>query len=136
LEQALHGNEVAALVIEPVQGKTCEVVADGYLTEASRLCRQAGALLVVDEVQSGLGRTGKWFAYQHSPDVEPDIICISKALSGGYVPVGAVITSPRVMDTVFDDMEHSVVHSNTFGHNDLAMGAALATLIVMEQEDV
>jgi ornithine--oxo-acid transaminase len=136
LAAALSQRDVAALVVEPVQGKTCEVVADGYLAEAARLCHKAGALLVADEVQSGLGRTGKWFAYQHWPEVEPDIVCVSKALSGGYVPVGAVIASPRIMDSVFDSMEHCVIHSSTFGQNDLAMAAALATLFVMEDEDV
>jgi ornithine--oxo-acid transaminase len=134
LEQALHGKDVAAFVVEPVQGKTCAVAADGYLAEAARLCHAAGALLVADEVQCGLGRTGKWFAFQHWPDVEPDIVCVAKALSGGYVPVGAVIASPRIMDSVFDSMEHCVVHSNTFGQNDLAMAAALATLQVMEED--
>jgi ornithine--oxo-acid transaminase len=136
LEKALAKKDVAALIVEPVQGKTCEVVADGYLSEAKRLCRKAGALLVADEVQSGLGRTGKWFAYQHWPEVEPDMVCVSKALSGGDVPVGAVITTPRVLDSVFDSMEHCVIHSNTFGQNDLAMAAALATLLVMEEEKV
>jgi ornithine--oxo-acid transaminase len=87
-------------------------------------------------VQCGLGRTGQWFSYQHWPDVEPDIVCAAKALSGGYVPVGAVITTPRVMDTVFDGMERCVVHSNTFGQNDMAMAAALATLHVMEEDKV
>ncbi|MGD1069970.1 MAG: aspartate aminotransferase family protein [Bryobacteraceae bacterium] len=136
LEQALHGNDVAAFVVEPVQGKTCAVAAEGYLAEASRLCRKAGALLIVDEVQCGLGRTGKWFAYQHWPEAQPDIVCVAKALSGGYVPVGAVIASPRIMDSVFDSMEHCVIHSNTFGQNDLAMAAALATLQVMEDERI
>jgi acetylornithine/succinyldiaminopimelate/putrescine aminotransferase len=63
-------------------------------------------LLVIDEVQCGLGRTGKWFVYQHWPDVEPDIVCFAKALSGGYVPMGAVITKLNTMDSVFDSMEH------------------------------
>lgn len=134
LEEALFRKDVAAFVIEPVQGKSCRVVSDGYLEAAQRLCRKAGALLVIDEVQSGLGRTGKWFAYQHWPGVEPDIVCVAKALSGGYVPVGAVITTPRIMDSVFDSMERCVVHSSTFGQNDLAMAAGLATLRVMEEE--
>jgi ornithine--oxo-acid transaminase len=134
LERALCRKDVAAFVLEPVQGKSCRVVADGYLAEAQRLCHKAGALLVMDEVQTGLGRTGRWFAYQHWPEVEPDIVCVAKALSGGYVPVGAVITTPKIMDSVFDSMEHCVVHSNTFGQNDLAMAAALATLHVMEEE--
>ena len=136
LEQALYRKDVAAFVIEPVQGKSCEVVDDGYLAEAQRLCRAAGALLVADEVQCGLGRTGKWFAYQHWPEVQPDIVCTAKALSGGYVPVGAVITNPKIMDSVFNSMERCVVHSNTFGQNDLAMAAALGTLYVMEEERV
>ena len=136
LEHAMMRNDVAAFVIEPVQGKSCATVADGYLAEAQRICRNAGALLVMDEVQSGLGRTGKWFAYQHWPEVEPDIVCTAKALSGGFVPVGAVITTPKVMDAVFDTMERCVVHSNTFGQNDLAMAAALATLHVMEEERI
>jgi len=134
LEQALSSKKAAAFIIEPVQGKTCEVVADGFLADAQRLCRKYGTMLIVDEVQCGLGRTGKWFAFQHWDDVEPDIICTAKALSGGYVPVGAVITRPRIMDSVFDSLEHCVVHSNTFGQNDMAMGAALASLYVIEED--
>lgn len=136
LERALARKDVAAFFVEPVQGKSCEVVADGYLENASKLCRKAGALLVADEVQCGIGRTGKWFAYQHWPRVEPDIVCVAKALSGGYVPVGAVVTTPKIMDAVFNTMERCVVHSNTFGQNDLAMAAALATLTVMEEDGV
>lgn len=134
LEKALSKKQAAAFVLEPIQGKTCEVVKDGYLAEAQRLCKQNGTLLVLDEVQSGLGRSGKWFCYQHWPNVEPDILCVSKALSGGFVPVGAVVTRPSIMDGVFDNMERCVVHSNTFGQNDLAMAAAFATLQVMEEE--
>jgi ornithine--oxo-acid transaminase len=136
LERATAAKDVAGFVIEPVQGKSCSVVDDGYLAEAQRICRRAGALLVVDEVQCGLGRTGKWFAYQHWPEVQPDIVCTAKALSGGYVPVGAVITTPKTMDSVFNTLERCVVHSNTFGQNDLAMAAALATLQVMEEDGI
>ena len=134
LERALSSHPVAAFILEPVQGKSCEVVADGYLLEAQRLCRKYGTLLVLDEVQTGLGRTGKWFCYQHWPGVEPDIVCISKALSGGYVPVGAIVTRPAIMDSMFDSMEHSFIHANTFGQIDLAMAAAYATLCVIEEE--
>lgn len=134
LERELASKKAAAFILEPVQGKSCEVVHDGYLAEAQRLCRKYGTLLVLDEVQTGLGRTGEWFCYQHWPDVEPDIVCVSKALSGGYVPVGAIVTRPKVMDTVFSSMERCVVHSNTFGQNDLAMAAALATLTVIEED--
>ena len=134
LEAVLSRKAAAAFVLEPVQGKSCEVVHDGYLAEAQRLCQKHGTLLVLDEVQTGLGRTGKWFCFQHWPEVEPDIVCTAKALSGGYVPVGAVITKPRVMDGVFNSMERCVVHSNTFGQNDLAMAAAYASLQVIEEE--
>lgn len=134
LERTLRGREAAAFIVEPVQGKTCDVVHDGFLAEAQRLCHQYDTLLVLDEVQSGLGRTGRWFCYQHWPEVEPDIVCVSKALSGGYVPVGATITRPAIMDAVFNSMERCVVHSNTFGQNDLAMAAALASLAVIEEE--
>ncbi len=134
LEKALSFKQAAAFVVEPVQGKSCEVVRDGYLAEAQRLCKKYGTLLVIDEVQTGLGRTGAWFCYQHWPEVEPDIVCTAKALSGGYVPVGAVITKPKIMDCVFNSMERCVVHSNTFGQNDFAMAAALATLHVIEED--
>jgi ornithine--oxo-acid transaminase len=134
LEEALSTRKAAAFIVEPVQGKSCEVVADGYLAEAQRLCRKYGSLLVIDEVQSGLGRTGKWFCFQHWPEVEPDVVCTAKALSGGFVPVGAVITRPRIMDCVFNSMERCVVHSNTFGQNDMAMAAALASLYVIEED--
>ncbi|HTV54688.1 MAG TPA: aspartate aminotransferase family protein [Terriglobia bacterium] len=136
LDRALARKDVAAFFVEAVQGKSLKVVSDGYLEDAQKLCRRAGALLVADEVQCGMGRTGRWFAYQHYPNVEPDIVCVAKALSGGYVPVGAVITAPKIMDSVFNTMERCVIHSNTFGQNDLAMAAALATLTVMEEDGV
>jgi acetylornithine/succinyldiaminopimelate/putrescine aminotransferase len=134
LEKALAGKDVAAFIVEPVQGKTCELVADGYLQEAHRLCKAAGSLLILDEVQCGLGRTGKWFCFQHFPNVEPDILCVAKALSGGYVPVGAIVTKPEIMSCVFSSMERCVVHSNTYGQNDMAMAAALASLHVIEDD--
>jgi ornithine--oxo-acid transaminase len=134
LEEQLTDRRAAAFIVEPVQGKSCEVVSDDFLLEAQRLCRKYGTLLISDEVQCGLGRTGKWFAYQHWDGVEPDIVCCAKALSGGYVPVGAVITTPRIMDAVFNSMERCVVHSNTFGQNDMAMAAALASMHVIEEE--
>jgi ornithine--oxo-acid transaminase len=134
LEQALASKDVAGFIVEPVQGKTCEMVAPGYLAEAQRLCKAAGTVFILDEVQSGLGRTGKWFAYQHFDNVEPDILCVAKALSGGYVPVGAIVAKPEIMNCVFNSMERCVVHSNTYGQNDMAMAAALASLHVIEDE--
>jgi ornithine--oxo-acid transaminase len=125
--------EVAAFVVEPIQGKGVNVAPDGYLQAAQRLCREAGALFVCDEVQTGLGRTGRFFALEHW-EVQPDLICVSKALSGGLVPIGAVLVSREAFDRVFDGMERAVRHGSTFGGNDLAAAAALATLRVIEQE--
>ena len=134
LEQALAAKDVAAFIVEPVQGKTCEMVSEEFLTRSPSASAKPTALLICDEVQCGLGRTGKWFTFQHFPDVEPDILCVAKALSGGYIPVGAVITREPIMKAVFDSMERCVVHSNTFGQNDMAMAAALATLHVIEDD--
>jgi len=127
------GGEVAAFVVEPIQGKGVGVAPDGYLAAAQRLCREAGALFVCDEVQTGLGRTGRFFALEHWA-VEPDLICVSKALSGGLVPIGAVLVSRAAFDAVFDGMERAVRHGSTFGGNDLAAAAALATLRVIDSE--
>jgi len=127
------GGEVAAFVVEPVQGKGVNLPPDGYLTGAQRLCREAGALFVCDEVQTGLGRTGRFLALEHW-DLRPDLICVSKALSGGLVPIGAVLVSRAAFDCVFDGMERAVRHGSTFGGNDLASAAALATLRVLDDE--
>jgi ornithine--oxo-acid transaminase len=89
----------------------------------------------MDEVQTGLGRTGKFFAHEHW-GLEPDIITISKALSGGYIPVGAMLTSDRIFASVYSSMEKAFKHSTTFGRNQLAMVAGLATLSVLEDENI
>ena len=89
LEKAIAGNDVAAFITEPIQGHGVWIPEASYLPGAAELCRKYGALFIADEVQTGLGRTGKWWAVEHW-DVEPDILCMAKALSGGFVPVGAV----------------------------------------------
>lgn len=127
------GGDVAALVVEPIQGKGVNLPPDGYLAEAQRLCRDAGALFVCDEVQTGLARTGRFLALEHW-NLQPDLICLSKALSGGLVPIGAVLVSRGAFDRVFDGMERAVRHGSTFGGNDLAAAAALATLAVIDEE--
>jgi ornithine--oxo-acid transaminase len=135
LERELVREDVAALIVEPVQGKGVNLPPDGYLQAAQRLCRQAGALFVCDEVQTGLGRTGRFLALEHW-DLEPDMICLAKALSGGLVPIGGVLVSRPVFDRVFDGMERAVRHGSTFGTNDLAAAAALATLRVLDRDGV
>jgi ornithine--oxo-acid transaminase len=133
LEEALCGNDVAAFFVEPIQGKGVNLPAPGYLREAARLCKKHGALFVADEVQTGLGRTGKFLAIEHD-EVEPDLVLLAKALSGGFMPIGAVIGKKRVFDRTFDRMDRAVVHGSTFGKNNLAMAAGLATLSVLEDE--
>jgi ornithine--oxo-acid transaminase len=136
LELTLAHGDVAAFVVEPVQGKGVNLPPDAdYLPGAQRLCREAGTLLVCDEVQTGVGRTGRFLAGEHW-DLRPDLICLSKALSGGMVPIGAVLVSRAAFDRVFDGMERAVRHGSTFGGNDLAAAAALATLRVLDEEDL
>src|SRR5271165_5517718 len=133
LERQLERGDVAAFVVEPVQGKGVNLPPEGYLAGAQRLCRQAGALFVCDEVQTGLGRTGRFLALEHS-QLEPDMVCLAKALSGGLVPIGAVLVSRAAFAKVFDGMERAVRHGSTFGGNDLAAAAGLATLAVLDRE--
>lgn len=133
LQRELERGDVAAFVVEPVQGKGVNLPPPDYLVGAQERCRRAGALFVCDEVQTGLGRTGRFLALEHW-GLQPDIICLSKALSGGLVPVGAVLVSRAAFDAVFDGMERAVRHGSTFGGNDLAAAAGLATLRVLERE--
>jgi ornithine--oxo-acid transaminase len=133
LEQALARKDVAAFITEPIQGHGVRIPEAGYLASAAALCHQYGSLFIADEVQTGLGRTGKWWAVEHF-GVEPDILCMAKALSGGFVPVGAVACRSWIFDKVFNRMDRAVVHGSTFGKNNLAMAAGLATLEVLETE--
>ena len=133
LEKALSGKDVAAFIVEPIQGKGVNMPDDNYLPEVERLCKQYGTLFVADEVQTGLGRTGKFWAVNHW-NVQPDMICMAKALSGGFVPVGGVAITDRIMDTVYNRMDRAVVHGSTFAKNNMAMAAGLATLHVIENE--
>jgi acetylornithine/succinyldiaminopimelate/putrescine aminotransferase len=135
LERELRAGDVAAFVVEPIQGKGVFVAPDDYLRAAADLCHRYGALLAVDEVQTGLGRTGTFFAFEQWK-VEPDLVTVAKALSGGYVPVGAVIAKRKVVESVFDTMDRAVVHSSTFGQNVLAMTAGLATLHTIDAESI
>ena len=121
-------------MVEPVQGKGVNLPPADYLPAAQALCREAQALFVCDEVQTGVGRTGRFLALEHW-ELEPDMVCLAKALSGGLVPIGALLVSRAAFETVFDGMERAVRHGSTFGGNDLAAAAAgLATLRVLDQE--
>ena len=133
LERALFSRNVAAFIIEPIQGKGVIVPEDEYLRSALELCHRHGTLVIADEVQTGLGRTGRFLACEHW-GVEPDIVLLSKSLSGGQVPVGATLMRKWIFDKVFDRMDRAVVHGSTFAKNDMAMAAGLATLDVIESE--
>jgi ornithine--oxo-acid transaminase len=139
LEQELRSGDVAALIVEPVQGKGVHPTPPGYLRAARELLHRHGALLILDEVQTGLGRTGDFFAYQWDDgegEVDPDLVCVAKALSGGYVPVGATLGKDWIFKKVYSSMDRVLVHSASFGSNAQAMAAGLATLAVMEDEDL
>lgn len=134
LERELRKGDVAALIVEPVQGKGVYEAPPGYLLAAQELLRRHKALLIADEVQTGLGRTGAFYAHQHSAGVEPDLVCVAKALSGGYVPVGATLGRDWIFKKVYSSMDRVLVHSASFGSNAQAMAAGLAVLSVMENE--
>ena len=133
LEIALRGRNVAAFFVEPIQGKGANIPSPGYLRGAADLCRKYGTLFVADEIQTGVGRTGKFLAVEHW-GVEPDMVLLAKALSGGHVPVGAVLLRRKTFENVFNRMDRAVVHGSTFSKNDLSMAAGVATLDVLENE--
>ena len=125
----LPPEEVAAIFIEPIQGEGGYVVApDNFLRELRAICNRHGILLVVDEVQSGAGRTGKWWAIEHS-GVEPDIVCMAKGIASG-MPLGICMSRAEIMDWVPGS------HASTFGGNPISIAAALATMDVLEREGI
>jgi len=134
LEDALKTENVAAFIVEPIQGKGVNIPDPGYLKAACALCHRYGSLFICDEVQTGMGRTGRFYAHDHEDGLDPDMIILSKALSGGYVPVGAVLLRKEIFQKVFSSMDRAVVHSSTFGQGSLAMVAGLASLHLLEQD--
>lgn len=133
LEEELRKGDVAAFIVEPIQGKGVNIPSPGYLREAAALCRKHGALFIDDEVQAGMGRTGKFLAIEHDGDVDPDIVVLAKSLSAGFVPVGAVLCKKWIHEKVFSSMQRSVVHSSTFSQGSFAMAAGLAALDVLDR---
>ncbi|MFE9251355.1 aspartate aminotransferase family protein [Streptomyces sp. NPDC007088] len=136
LEKELKKGDVAGLIIEPIQGKGVHDTPPGYLRAAQDLLHKHKALLIADEVQTGLGRTGDFYAYQHEEGVEPDLVCVAKSLSGGYVPVSATLGKDWIFKKVYSSMDRVLVHSASFGANAQAMAAGLAVLSVMEDENI
>ncbi len=133
LEAQLRAKDVAAFIVEPIQGRMVTLPPAGYLRGAQELCRRHGTLFIVDEIQTGLGRTGSWFALEQW-GLEPDFVLIGKALSGGYMPVAAMATRREIYQRAVGTLERSYVHQSTFGRNRLSMAAGLATLRIIERD--
>jgi putrescine aminotransferase len=135
LEQKLREGGTAAFIVEPIQGEGgVNVPREGYLRSARELCSRYGTLLIVDEVQTGLGRTGYLFACERE-GVVPDILCLAKSLGGGIMPLGAYIARPGVWDKAYSGMDKYALHTSTFGGNTVAMAAGMAALnSIIDQE--
>lgn len=139
LERALIEHAPAAFIVEPIQGKGVNIPSPGFLAGAAALCRKHNVIFILDEIQTGFGRTGRMFACEHDGAGEgwtPDIMVLAKGLSGGFVPLSAVICKRWIHDRVFPGMSQCAKIQTTFGMNDLAMVAGLATLHVIEREGI
>ncbi|SHF46451.1 putrescine aminotransferase [Caldanaerobius fijiensis DSM 17918] len=128
LEDKLKARDVAAFIVEPIQGEGGIIVPpEGYLKGVRELCTRYDAYMIVDEVQTGLGRTGKMFACEHE-NVAPDIMCLAKSLGGGIMPVGAYITTDEIWKKAYGSMDKALLHTSTFGGNTWAMAAGIAAI--------
>lgn len=134
LRRELRRGDVAGFIFEPVQGMTTTVLDHGYLREARTLCDEYGTVMIADEVQTGLGRLGSWFAC-HQAGVRPDMVTVSKTLSGGAVPISAVMMTEELYEKVYSRFTSGPVYFSTFAENNLAMAAGLATLNVLRGID-
>ncbi len=136
LEKSLATKRFAAFIVEPVQAEAgIQVPSPAYLQGAQRLCRKNGSLFVLDEVQTGMYRTGTFLA-AHQFDVQPEMVILAKALSGGLIPVSAVLMTDRVYESVYSSLRRAIVHTSTFSENSLSMRAGLATLDVLQKENL
>lgn len=134
LEKALAGGGCAAFIVEPVQAEAgIRVPSRAYLQAAQELCRAHGAMYILDEVQTGMYRTGTFLA-AHQFDVQPDMVVLAKALSGGLMPVSATLMTDKVYRSVYSSLKRAIVHTSTFSENNLSMRAGLATLDVLERK--
>jgi len=134
LEKKLAAKRFAAFVVEPIQTEGgIRIAPPGYLAAARTLCRRYGALLVFDEAQTGLYRTGPFLA-AHDHHAEPDIVVLAKALSGGLIPSAAVLMSDDVYQSVYSSLQRALIHGSTFSENGLSLRAGLATIEVLERE--
>jgi ornithine--oxo-acid transaminase len=136
LEKALASKKFAAFFVEPVQAEAgIQVPPANYLQQAQSLCHKHGSLFVLDEVQTGMFRTGTFLA-AHQFGVHPDIVILAKALSGGLMPVSATLMTEQVYNSGYSSLRRAIVHTSTFSENALSMRAGLATLKVLENEQL
>jgi len=139
LEKELATEKAAAFIVEPIQGEAGIILPPpGYLSEARRLCTKYGTLLIADEVQTGLGRTGAVFACE-TEDIVPDVLCLAKSLGGGVVPAGAYITTDQLWKKAYGTLDKALLHTSTFGGywgNGLACAVGIAVLEVLVEEDL
>lgn len=136
LENALRPRNVAAFIVEPIQGEGGIIVPpEGYLRGVRELCDRYGTLLIVDEIQTGLGRTGRFLASEHE-GVQPDILCLAKSLGGGVMPLGAFVTTPAIWDRAYGGPDRALLHTSTFGGNAFAAAAGLAALDAIVRQDL
>ena len=131
--EAVVDEETAAVILEPIQGEGGIIVPPaGYLKEVKAICEAKGALLIADEVQTGIGRTGTWFGVEYD-DVKPDLMACAKALGGGVMPLGAIIGTPAAWQGL---IEAPFLHTSTFGGNQMACAAGVATIKAIKEEDL
>lgn len=133
VRREVAAGDVAALIVEPVQGKGVQVAPPGYLAGAAEVLHKAGAVLICDEVQSGLGRSGRFFSFEYD-GVQPDLVTVAKTLSGGVAPVAATLATERIFSKVYSSMTRVLVHDTTYSHNNTASAAGLAALAVLDDE--
>lgn len=128
LYDRLRRRDVAAFIVEPILGEGGVLLhSPGYLPNVAKLCREYGTLLILDEIQTGLGRTGRLFAAEHE-GIEPDIICLAKSLGGGCISIGATVTTDEVWQKTFGGINKCLRHTSTFGGNTIACAAGIAAL--------
>ncbi|MCX8129238.1 MAG: aspartate aminotransferase family protein [Clostridia bacterium] len=136
LDDKLNKKDVAGFIVEPIQGEGGVLIPpEGYLKAARELCTLHGTLMIIDEIQTGLGRTGRMFAYEHD-NIMPDIICLAKSLSGGIMPIGAFVTKDEIYHKAYGGMEKCLLHTSTFGGNTYSCAAGLAAIEVIYKENL
>ena len=134
LEHALRDGNIAAFIAEPVQAEAgVRIAPAGFWAQAQKLCERHGALLIFDEIQTGLGRTAKWFAFEDE-DVVPDVLVLAKSLGGGIAPIGATLLGRELHAKAYGARERFDLHSSTFGGNSFACAAALESLRILDEE--